>query len=513
MKKFLVVALSALMLLALFIPAMAAPVYTTSVSAAKVKPGEEVTITVSVNEKVTAKGFALDYSAICGSGAQFELVSADFSSTIKSSSMLAVPQQGNGQAASAAMSPYEVSGEIFTLKVKAKTTAALGTYTFDITVKVDAVAASTQGASVEIYHDCVAAVDYSKDDTNHWKACALGCDKKIDEEPHNFGASQCGGTCTVCGYTRAVTHNFTKMNSDDTYHWYECAFGCGTIDESTKVAHAGGTATCVAKANCSTCNKAYGELGEHGSTDDVKVSDATCKDPASYKKVCSVCGEQVGANFPVGEADASKHTGGKATCKDKAICTYCSQPYGDLDPANHTGNNTVTPAVPATCTAKGKTEEVKCNDCGVITKASTETDMIAHAGGTATCKEAAKCSTCGQSYGEKNPNNHTGNNTVTPAVPATCTAEGKTEEVKCNDCGVITTASKPVAKIAHKAGADGKCEVCGETVKVTTTTTTRNPNVPQNGDSSNVVLFATLSIISILSLGAIVISKRARASK
>ena len=59
MKKFLVVALSALMLLALYIPSMAAPVYTTSVSAAKVKPGEEVTITVTYTT-VTGETISVD---------------------------------------------------------------------------------------------------------------------------------------------------------------------------------------------------------------------------------------------------------------------------------------------------------------------------------------------------------------------------------------------------------------------------------------------------------------------
>ncbi len=30
------------------------------------------------------------------------------------------------------------------------------------------------------------------------------------------------------------------------------------------------------------------------------------------------------------------HTGGKATCTEKAVCEVCGKPYGELDPKNHT---------------------------------------------------------------------------------------------------------------------------------------------------------------------------------
>ena len=581
MKKFLVVALSALMLLALFIPAMAdtAPVFTTSVSKAKVKPGEEVTVTVTLDKTIASlKTIALDYSKVCDPDV-FEWVSGDFSAGVKAKLPVAQANPGTQAVCMNLVPATDVSGEIFSFTVKAKADAALGTYDFKVVVKVDSVEQALAGTKVEIYHDCVFSNDYSKDENGHWKACTLGCGKKSDEGNHNFGGT-CGGTCTVCGYTRPVEHNYNVQKSDATHHWNQCA--CGAVDETSKTEHAGGTATCKEKAVCATCGTAYGEFGAHGATNDVKESDADCKNPAQYKKVCSVCGEQVGASFPVGEADPSKHTGGKATCKDKATCTYCGQPYGSVDPDNHTGNNTVTPAEPASCTKEGKTKEVKCNDCGVVTTPSevipktahsggtatckeaakcaacgtsygakdpanhtgnntvtpaepasctkegktqevkcndcgvvtTPSEVIpktAHSGGTATCKEAAKCAACGASYGEKDPTKHTGNNTVTPAEPATCTKEGKTEEVKCNDCGQIVTPSQPVAKAPHTPGQDNKCTVCGETVKPSTTT--KNPNIPQNGDSSNVVLFVTLSIISVLTLGAIVITKRARASK
>ena len=510
MKKFLVVALSALLLLALFVPAMAedGPKFTVAASAAKVKQGEDFTITVSVDQKISSKGFGLQWPGIVGASTPFEFVDGAWSELIDDEAMLAQVNPGN--AAFAASKAFDIpAGTVLTLKVKVKADADLAVHALNVdfgSLRVEN--ATFVGTSIEVYHDCVFSNEYSRDDNNHWKACTLGCDKKSAEGQHEFDGA-CGGTCTVCGYTRDVAHNYNVQKSDATHHWNQCA--CGAVDESSRTAHAGGTATCKEKAVCATCGTSYGELGAHGTTNDVKVSDADCKNPAQYKKVCSVCGEQVGGTFPVGEADPSKHTGGTATCKDKATCTHCGQPYGSVDPDNHTGNNTVTPAEPASCTKEGKTKQVKCNDCGEIITPSEVIPMTAHSGGTATCKEAAKCAVCGASYGEKDPANHTGNNTVTPAEPATCTKEGKTEEVKCNDCGKIITASQPVARTPHTPGQDNKCTVCGETVKPSTTT--KNPNIPQNGDSSNVVLFVTLSIISVLTLGAIVITKRARASK
>ena len=59
---------------------------------------------------------------------------------------------------------------------------------------------------------------------------------------------------------------------------------CGK--EGLSVTHTGGTATCTAKAVCSVCGVAYGEL--------------------------------------------AAHTGGTATCQAKATCTVCNQAYGNL---------------------------------------------------------------------------------------------------------------------------------------------------------------------------------------
>ena len=101
---------------------------------------------------------------------------------------------------------------------------------------------------------------------------------------------------------------------------------------------------------------------------------------------------------------AASHTGGTATCTERAVCEVCNQPYGEL--AAHTGGT-------ATCT-----ERAVCEVCN-----QSYGELAAHTGGTATCTERAVCEVCNQPYGE--PPAHTGG-TEFP----TCTT-GRT----CKKCG------------------------------------------------------------------------------
>ena len=57
------------------------------------------------------------------------------------------------------------------------------------------------------------------------------------------------------------------------------------------------------------------------------------------------------------------HTGGKATCTEKAVCEICGKAYGDLD-GNHHANLKHIDAKAATKTAGGNIEYWYCEDCG-----------------------------------------------------------------------------------------------------------------------------------------------------
>ena len=57
------------------------------------------------------------------------------------------------------------------------------------------------------------------------------------------------------------------------------------------------------------------------------------------------------------------HTGGTATCAERAVCEVCGKAYGELDPKNHTDLKHV-PAKAATEDAEGNIEYWYCKGCG-----------------------------------------------------------------------------------------------------------------------------------------------------
>ena len=61
--------------------------------------------------------------------------------------------------------------------------------------------------------------------------------------------------------------------------------------------------------------------------------------------------------------ETSDCTGGKATCKDKAICEICGKGYGELDEGNHADLKHID-AKAATKDAEGNTEYWCCDGCG-----------------------------------------------------------------------------------------------------------------------------------------------------
>ena len=85
------------------------------------------------------------------------------------------------------------------------------------------------------------------------------------------------------------------------------------------------------------------------------------------------------------ETETENCSGGKATCRDKAICDYCAEPYGELDKTNHSDLRHIE-AKAATEETEGNTEYWYCEGCGKyysdkaaakeITKADTVTAKL-----------------------------------------------------------------------------------------------------------------------------------------
>ena len=104
------------------------------------------------------------------------------------------------------------------------------------------------------------------------------------------------------------SHSFGAWQTNDDKHWKECSCGL-KVNESN---HNGGTATCLVKAVCSTCQKAYGEFAEHtfGTTWLTDANDhwneCECGDKANKAAHadgnndgrCDVCNYQIATSTP-----------------------------------------------------------------------------------------------------------------------------------------------------------------------------------------------------------------------
>lgn len=87
----------------------------------------------------------------------------------------------------------------------------------------------------------------------------------------------------------------------------------------------------------------------------------TCTADGIGHTECTKCKEPMQTNVTV---EASGHTGGTATCKNKAECSVCHEGYGELDKNNHAGETEVKDAKKATCAVDGYTGDTYCKDCG-----------------------------------------------------------------------------------------------------------------------------------------------------
>ena len=176
--------------------------------------------------------------------------------------------------------------------------------------------------------------------------------------------------------------------------------------------------------------------------------------------------------------DVTAHTGGEATCVNKAICEVCKIEYGDVDATNHK-NTEIRGATDPTCCEAGYTGDKWCTDCNTKIESGSEIsstgnhtdvdgkwesdgtnhwhtcyfgtkfDITAHNGGEATCKSPAGCSECGHSYGPLDANNHKGTTYLKNQKEATCFEEGYTGDTYCSDCNEKIADGQSIAKNAH----------------------------------------------------------------
>lgn len=227
---------------------------------------------------------------------------------------------------------------------------------------------------------------WQTDADHHWKKCSR-CDVTDTESPHEWNsgkvttqptcttAGQKTYTCTVCSATKVETldalgHNFAKYDAKAatcTEIGWNTYFTCTNCNYTTykeiaalghdKVSHKGKAATCTEKGwnaydTCSRCDyttyKEIAALG-HDFTSNTWQSDAH-----RHWKKCSRC---------KAAGKKTQHTGGTATCKDRAVCTTCSKAYGTLDAKHHVGGTEIRDMVEPTTKKAGHTGNSYCKGC------------------------------------------------------------------------------------------------------------------------------------------------------
>lgn len=307
---------------------------------------------------------------------------------------------------------------------------------------------------------------WQADETSHWHQCSV-CNIKQDTTTHQCGAAATETTpqrCTVCGYviTPALGHQHKTTyipevastcmaQGSSAYYYCDCGKYFADEDAEQEItdhsslvlplrAHSGGDATCQSPAICDFCKQEYGALANH-------IFDTMDYDDTGHWLKCSVCGLAQGA-YP--HQFETSDTG-----ENLRVCIVCHYE----EPILHRHYLTKISEKAATCTEEGHFAYYSCvcgryfyDDMGsreISDLSEIAIPILSHHGGQATCKELAKCSECGQSYGEYG--NHSNGALFQDAFH---------HWYQCEVCGEITGKSEHYggnATCEHK----GKCDVCG----------------------------------------------------
>ena len=205
---------------------------------------------------------------------------------------------------------------------------------------------------------------------------------------------------------------------------------------------------------------------DHTHTEIRNQREATCKKEGyTGDTYCKDCGEKLAT----GTATEKKpHTvGTPATCVSKAVCSVCSETFGEVDATNHV-HTTVKNRKEATCTQTGYAGDTYCTDCDKLLSTGKELAALGHDYKTTVTKQPTTteegirtytCTRCNSSYTEsiaKLPEEkHTHNYTGSITKDATCTEAGvRTYTCSCGDSYTETipaTGHSYVSKVTKAA--------------------------------------------------------------
>mgnify|MGYP002518487672 CR=1 FL=1 len=332
-----------------------------------------------------------------------------------------------------------------------------------------------------------------------------GSNSELPLSDHIGGTATCvkKAVCDVCHkeYGDLAAHNYTEVVKADylktaatcgskAVYYKSCAV-CGAQNEETfetgdydYTNHVGETylknqqeATCynegyTGDTYCRTCDREISK-GQPISKNAHNPASVWTTDETDHWKECQTvgCGNII---------DKAPHSGGEATCVNKAICSVCKVEYGTVNASNHKGTTYLKDQKEPSCYEEGYTGDTYCSDCNVKIKdgqsiaksahspasvwTTDETnhwkkcqtvgcgniiDKAPHSGGEATCVKKAICSVCNAEYGNLNASNHK-HTELRDVKAATEQEKGYTGDTWCLDCNKKIAEGTEVDKLTHQ---------------------------------------------------------------
>lgn len=388
MKKILTFVIIIAMTLSMGVPAFAATPATVTVAspAAAVNPGDTVDVAVTIADNpgmdVMKLKFSYDTTALTLKDIELgSVMTGPFTKNLdKAVALLEAAGTTNATG----------NGTLVTLKFEVKSTAAAGNYTIGFLVAEavnrdeERVALTTQAGTVSVEIPVTTytvrfnanggtgtMADVTGVPAGAYTLPANGFTAPAGKQFKGWATDAAGAVITDTTYNitgdvilyaiwedKPHTHTYsTEWSTDDANHWHECT--CG--DKKDLAAHA-------------DANK------DHN---------------------CDVCGKKM-----------SDHTGGTATCKDKATCSICGQKYGDFAAHNYK----------TTWSSDETNHWHECSVCG------DKKDIAAHTPGAAATETTPQtCTACGYVIKEATGHVHSYTEKNTDAKylksAATCTAK------------------------------------------------------------------------------------------
>ncbi len=425
--------------------------------------------------------------------------------------------------------------------------------------------------SGESAHDYTASYGSSID--GHWGVCVCGVADPdptavvahVYDQTVHTDANEHWNAC-VCGYEEAGsraahTHNYTDETHDDSYHWMIC--DCGHVTDPEAHAHTlKGNDASTHWLSCACGHVDEDSVGNHEWVDGV-CSNTNCalicahdtadgyryeiNPDGGHDKICNECNKIVVneahdfAPGPNGEQhyvkDNEKHwiaciCGQKqneaegadhvvitpANCLEPAVCEICGS-FGDVDSDTHASLGESIVEIPGNLTHHAKVHEC----CQVLIEqlphdyvngvCSSCEYVCTHTGGTATCKDKAVCTACGQAYGDLSPEHKYDND---------C-------DDKCNVCEAtreITHAYgdwsvTKAATTTEKGEQKRTCSVCGAVETAEIAMLTPDPDAEKAAKEAEMKKKMTIIIVAVAAAAVVIVaiiigvavSKKKRAAK